>query len=136
MTFAAMVNAILVVTIWGNTICAQMTDSFLNSAHRVNDLITPMLITVQGLKLATFGAFASVAGLSPRSWRGAQDREATHVSVAEFVDMETLKDLQFEEMLLNSFILITIARAEFSTWMPYSLSFASVLLTLRPGASS
>ena len=73
-----------------------MTESFLEfSASRGNDLMTPMPdYKFPGLKAGDFwcdclGRWieAHEAGVAPKI-----KLEATHASVSEFVDMETLKD--------------------------------------------
>ena len=79
-----------------HSICAQMTESFLEfSASRGNDLMTPMPdCKFPGLKAGDFWCVclgrwieAHEAGVAPKI-----KLEATHASVSEFVDMETLKD--------------------------------------------
>ena len=79
-----------------HSLCAQMTESFLEfSASRGNDLMTPMPdYKFPGLKAGDFWCVclgrwieAHEAGVAPKI-----KLEATHASVSEFVDMETLKD--------------------------------------------
>jgi hypothetical protein len=79
-----------------HSICALMTNSFLEfSASCGNDLITPMPdYKFPGLKAGDFWCIclgrwieAHEAGVAPKI-----KLEATHASVSEFVDMETLKD--------------------------------------------
>ena len=76
------------------SICAQMTDSFLEfSASCGNDLITPMPdYKFPGLKAGDFWCIclgrwieAHEAGVAPLI-----KLEATHASVSEFVDIQTL----------------------------------------------
>ncbi len=79
-----------------HSICAQMTEPFLEfSASLGNDLMTPMPdYQFPGLKAGDFWCIclgrwieAHEAGVAPKI-----KLEATHASVSEFVDMETLKD--------------------------------------------
>lgn len=79
-----------------HSICAQMTDSFLEySAAQGNDLSTPMVeFNFPGLTAGDFWCLclgrwieAYKAGLAPKI-----KLEATHASVLEYLDLDTLKE--------------------------------------------